>query len=43
MMNGDMSGWYSGMGSGNWLFGVLIGVAAMFVIVAAVKYLGKSK
>lgn len=43
MMNGDMSGWYSNMGSGNWIFGVVIGVAVILVIAAAVKYLGKSK
>ena len=43
MMNEGMSGWYSGMGSGNWFFGILIGVVVILVIAAAVKYLGKGK
>ncbi len=43
MMSDGMSGWYSSMGSGNWLFGIVIGVAVVLVIAAAVKYLGKSK
>ena len=43
MMNGDMSGWYSGMSSGHWIFGVLIGVAVIAVIAAAIKYLANSK
>ena len=43
MMNEGMSGWYSCMGSGNWLIGILIGVAVILVIAAAVKYLGKNK
>ena len=35
MMNGDMSGWYSGMGSGNWVFGTLI-LVVVIVAVATV-------
>ena len=37
MMNGQMGSWYSSMGSGNWVFEivivavVVIGVAALFV------------
>ena len=42
MMNGDMGSWYTGMGSGNWTFGLLIGTAVVIVIVAAIKYLGKN-
>lgn len=36
-----MNGWYSGMGSGGWVIGAMITVAAILVIVAAIKYLGK--
>ncbi len=35
MMNGQMSSWYSGMGSGNWMFGILI-LAVVIIAVAAV-------
>ncbi len=41
MMNGDMNGWYSSMGSGGWVFGAVIAVAVILVIVAAMKYLRK--
>ncbi len=34
MMNGSMGGWYSGMGSGGWMFG--IAVLAVVIIAAAV-------
>lgn len=42
MMNGHMDGWYSSMGSGGWVFGAIIAVAAILVIVAAIKYLRKA-
>ena len=43
MMNGEMGSWYFGMGSGNWMFGVLMLAVVIVVVAAAVKYLSKSK
>lgn len=31
MMNSQMDGWYSGMGSGSWMFGILI-LAVVLVV-----------
>lgn len=39
MMNGAMGEWYSGMGSGNWMFGILI----LVVVIAAVAAVGASR
>jgi len=38
MMNGSMDGWYMGMGSGGWMFGLLL-----VVIVAAVVVMVRRK
>jgi hypothetical protein len=40
MMNGSMGGWYSGMDSGSWMFGVLI---LVIVIIAAVVVVSRRK
>ena len=32
MMNSTMDGWYSGMGSGNWMFGILILAVAVVAV-----------
>jgi hypothetical protein len=40
MMNGSIGGWYSGMDSGGWMFGVLILVV---VIIAAAVVISRRK
>ncbi len=36
MMNGNFGGWYSDMGTGGWMFGILILVVVVAALVAIV-------
>lgn len=36
MMNGNFGGWYSSMGTGGWMFGILILVVVIAGLVAVV-------
>ena len=39
MMNGNFGGWYSDMGTGGWMFGILI----LVVVAALVAVVGSRK
>ena len=43
MMNGYMNGWYSGTGTGSWLFAGACLAVVILVVSVAVKYLGTAK